>query len=98
MDIEQLLTSTRSARRSLDLTVPVDAAQIRECLRIAFQAANGSNHQSWRWIVVSDRHLRREIGTLYRESYLHMTGGAMVSDLLPDRRLRAIDVVDGVAR
>jgi nitroreductase len=65
------------------LTAPVDAAQIRECLLIALQAANGSNHQSWRWIVVSDRHLRREIGSLYRESYLRMTGGAMVSDALP---------------
>ena len=84
MDIEQLLTSTRSARRSLDLTAPVDPAQIRECLRIGFQAANGSNHQSWRWIVVSDPNLRREIGILYRESYLRMTGGAMVSDVLPD--------------
>ncbi len=84
MDIEQLLTSTRSARRSLDLTAPVEAVQIHECLRIAFQAANGSNQQSWRWIVVSDPHLRGEIGTLYRESYLRMTGGTMVSDLLPD--------------
>ncbi len=83
MDIKQLLTSTRSARRSLDLTAPVDLAQIRECLRIAFQAANGSNHQSWRWIIVSDPDVRHEIGVLYRESYLRMTGGTMVSDLLP---------------
>ncbi len=84
MDIEQLLTSTRSARRSLDLTSSVDPSQIRDCLRIAFQAANGSNHQSWRWVIVNDPHLRSEIGNLYRESYLRMTGGAMVSDLLPE--------------
>ncbi len=83
MDIEQLLTSTRSARRSLDLNSSVDMPQIRECLRIAFQAANGSNNQSWRWVIVSDPHLRREIGKLYRDSYLRMTGGSMVSDLLP---------------
>ncbi len=84
MDIDQLLTSTRSARRSLDLTARVDTREVRQCLRIAFQAANGSNQQSWRWIIVSDPHLRREIGNLYRESYLRMTGGAMVSDILPD--------------
>jgi nitroreductase len=84
MDIEQLLTSTRSARRSLDLTAPVDHAELRECLRIALHAANGSNQQSWRWIAVSDPHLRQEIGNLYRESYLRMTGGGMVSDDLPD--------------
>ena len=84
MDIEQLLTSTRSARRSLDLTSSVHPAQIRECLRVALQAANGSNHQSWRWVIVSKPHLRREIGNLYRDSYLRMTGGAMVSEHLPD--------------
>ena len=84
MDIEQLLTSTRSARRSLDLTAPVDPVELCECLRIALHAANGSNQQSWRWIAVSDPYLRREIGKLYRESYLRMTGGVMVSEILPD--------------
>ena len=84
MDIEQLLTSTRSARRSLDLTAPVDPAELRDCLRIALHAANGSNQQSWRWIVVSDPRVRRELGNVYRESYLRMTGGEMVSGILPD--------------
>lgn len=84
MNIEQLLTSTRSARRSLDLTAPVDHAELRDCLRIAFQAANGSNQQSWRWIIVNDPRLRREIGGLYRESYFRLTGGGTVSELLPN--------------
>lgn len=35
MDIDQLLTATRSARRSLDLDAPVDLKDIRECLRLA---------------------------------------------------------------
>ena len=34
--------------------------------------------------MVERSSLRSEIGALYRESYLRMTGGAMVSDLLPD--------------
>jgi hypothetical protein len=34
MDIEYLLTATRSARKSLDLAAPVDTGDIRECLRI----------------------------------------------------------------
>jgi len=83
MDLEYLLTATRSARRSLDLEASFDPSEIRECLRIALQAANGTNQQGWRWIVVSDPALRRAIGVLYRESYLHMTGGAMISDDLP---------------
>ena len=54
MDIDQLLTTTRSARKSLDLDAPVDLDEIRECLRIGLQAANGSNQQSWRWLIVTD--------------------------------------------
>jgi nitroreductase len=83
MNVEQLLTSTRSARRTLDLSRPVEPVEIADCLQVALQAANGSNHQSWRGVVVSDARLRGAIADLYRESYLQMTGGAMVSDLLP---------------
>lgn len=83
MDIEYLLTATRSARKSLDLDAPVDIADIRECLRIGLQAANGSNQQSWRWLVVTDPALRGQIAELYRESYLLRVGGQLLADLLP---------------
>ena len=61
MDIEHLLTATRSARKSLHLDAPVDPDDIRECLRIGLQAANGSNQQSWRWLVIRDAALREKI-------------------------------------
>jgi nitroreductase len=83
MDIEQLLTTTRSARRSLDLDADVDIDDIRECLRVALQAANGSNQQSWRWLVITDPALRRKIAELYRAAYLLRVGGHMLGDLLP---------------
>lgn len=57
MDIDRLLTSTRSARRSLDLDAPVDHGVVKDCLRIGMQAANGSNQQSWRWLVVAGEDL-----------------------------------------
>lgn len=74
MDIDYLLMATRSVRRLLDLDAPVDLDEIRECLRIACQAANGTNMQTWRWVVVSDPELRRRIGGLYKDSYLEQTG------------------------
>jgi len=83
MDIEYLLTATRSARKSLDLDAPVDAADIRECLRIGMQAANGSNQQAWRWLVVADHALRTTIAQLYREAYLLRVGGQLLSQLMP---------------
>jgi len=83
MDIEYLLTATRSARKSLDLDAPIDIDDIRQCLRIGLQAANGSNQQSWRWLVVADPASRDRIAELYREAYLLRVGGQMLSDLLP---------------
>lgn len=43
MDIDQLLSSTRSARRTLDLGAPVDLDEVGECLQLALHAANGTN-------------------------------------------------------
>jgi nitroreductase len=83
MDIEYLLTATRSARKSLDLDAPVDIDEIRECLRIGLQAANGSNSQAWRWLVVTDPALRNKIAELYRDAYLLRVGGQLLADLLP---------------
>jgi nitroreductase len=83
VDIERLLTTTRSARKSLDLAAPVDRADVRDCLRIGLQAANGSNQQSWRWLAIFDPALREQIAALYRDAYLRRVGGQMIADLLP---------------
>jgi nitroreductase len=83
MDIEHLLTATRSARKSLDLDAHVDIEDIRECLRIAMQAANGSNQQSWRWLVIVDPALRHKLAELYRDAYLLRVGGQLLGDLIP---------------
>lgn len=83
MNVEYLLTATPSARKSLDLDAPVDPGDIRECLRIGLQAANGSNAQSWRWLVVSDPALRARIAELYRDAYLRRVGGRLLAGLMP---------------
>jgi len=83
MDMTRLLTATRSARKSLDLDAPVDLDELRECLGIGMQAANGSNQQSWRWVVVTDPELRRAIAALYRKAYLGKVGGQLIADLVP---------------
>jgi nitroreductase len=83
MDVEYLLTATRSARKSLDLDALVDLEDIRECLRIGLQAANGSNSQAWRWLVVADPKLRNKIAELYRDAYLKRVGGQLLAAMLP---------------
>jgi nitroreductase len=83
VDTDQLLTTTRSARKALDLQAPVDLDEIRDCLRIGLHAPNGSNQQAWRWMVVTDPSLRKRIAELYRETYLGKVGGQLIADLMP---------------
>jgi nitroreductase len=66
---DELLTTTRSVRKRLDLDRPVPIELVRECLEVALQAPTGSNEQGWHWIVVTDPDRRRAIGEHYKRSY-----------------------------
>jgi nitroreductase len=83
VDSDELLTATRSARRALDLDAPADPDDIRDCLRIGLQAANGSNQQSWRWLVITEQSLRDKIAGLYRAAYLAKVGGQLIAGFMP---------------
>jgi nitroreductase len=65
---DEVLTTTRTVRKRLDLTRPVPLSLIRECLEIALQAPSGSNRQHWEWIVVTDPDQRAAIGKVYKRS------------------------------
>src|SRR3954447_15161938 len=76
---DELLTTTRTVRKRLDLTRPVPDELIRDCLEVALQAPSGSNKQHWQWIVLTDPDQRRAIGDVYRRStlrYLASEGAA----------------------
>lgn len=45
LDPDELLTTTRTVRKRLDLTRPVPPELIRECIEVALQAPSGSNRQ-----------------------------------------------------
>jgi nitroreductase len=66
-DIDAVLTTTRAVRKRLDLERPVERTVVEECLRLAFQAPNGSNGQDWGWVVVDDPETRRALAELYRQ-------------------------------
>jgi nitroreductase len=91
MDVEHLLTATRSARRALDLDAPVDLDEVRDCLRIAFQAANGSNQQPWRWLVVADPERRARVARVYQDVYRELTGGRVGVEGFPDDVRRILE-------
>jgi len=64
--VDKLLTTTRAVRKRLDLDRPVPVDGVLACLRLAIQAPTGSNSQTWRWLVVTDAEVRRQLAELYR--------------------------------
>lgn len=68
LSIDELLTTTRSVRKRLDLTRPVEPEVIRECLSLALQAPTTSSGENWHFIVVTDPLQREALATLYRRS------------------------------
>jgi len=62
---DELLTTTRSVRKRLDFDRPVERSIVEQCIKIALQAPNGGNLNSWRWIAIDDPGLIRQIAEIY---------------------------------
>lgn len=79
---DELLTTTRSVRRRLDLARDVPVAIVREALEVALQAPSGSNAQTWHWIVVTDPEKRLAIADMYARSFARYraSGGRTYED------------------
>lgn len=61
----ELLTTTRTVRKRLDLERPVAREIVEECLQLAFQAPNGSDQQTWGWVLVDDPDTRAKMAGIY---------------------------------
>jgi len=73
--VDELLTTTRSVRKRLDLQRPVEPELIERCIEIAIQAPTASNQQHWAFVVVTDPERKRRLAELYRkgaELYIQM--------------------------
>ncbi|ROS42734.1 nitroreductase family protein [Amycolatopsis thermoflava] len=69
MTPEELLTTTRSVRKRLDLSRPVPRELIERAITLALQAPTGSNRQDWHWVVVTEAGKRAKLAELYAKSY-----------------------------
>ena len=67
---DELLTTTRSVRKRLDLDRPVERDVVLECLEIALQAPTGSNRQGWHWMFVTDPAKKSALAELYRTNFI----------------------------
>ena len=66
---DRLLTTTRSVRKRLDVSRPVEPAVIARCIEIALQAPTGSNAQGWSFVVVTDAAKRKGLADLYKRAF-----------------------------
>jgi len=67
--VDHLLTTTRSVRKRLDFSRPVEREIIARCIEIAIQAPTGSNMQNWHFVVVTDSQKRAAIADVYRKAF-----------------------------
>jgi nitroreductase len=98
--VDELLTTTRSVRKRLDLTRPVGRDVILECLRVAMQAPTSSNAQDWRWLVITDADKRAAIAEIYRSIGMkYLPGLAAVESDPQTRRVfgSAVSLIDTLA-
>jgi nitroreductase len=65
---DQLLSTTRTVRKRLDLSRPVERELLEECFDLAFQAPTGGNQQGWHFVVVTDADQKKALAELYRKS------------------------------
>ena len=80
---DELLATTRSVRRRLDLSRPVERTVVEECLRLAQQAPTASYAQNWHFVVVTDPERRAALGELWRsvaDPYLKQRAAAAAAD------------------
>ncbi|MFT4044753.1 MAG: nitroreductase family protein [Gordonia sp. (in: high G+C Gram-positive bacteria)] len=80
LGLDELLTTTRSVRKRLDLERPVPLEIVREALEVALQAPTGSNAQTWHWIVLTDPELKERVAQYYARSFAAYSKTRQVTD------------------
>jgi nitroreductase len=81
---DELLSTTRSVKRRLDLTRPVPRELLEECVELAMQAPTSTNQQTGHFVVVTDAATRAAVAAHYRAAWSAYAGGASPDDPRPD--------------
>ena len=90
--VDYILQTTRSVRKRLDFSKPVDKEVVVKCLEIAMQAPTGSNAQGWKWLIVTDKDKISKIGEYYKKSFMaYSTSGSPPKKVDPFQQKRVLN-------
>jgi nitroreductase len=78
--VDKLLTTTRSVRKRLDFTRPVEPEVLQHCLDIAIQAPTGGDIPRYHFLVITDPAIRAELAALYRTAMADYLAGRPRTD------------------
>ncbi|WP_256671509.1 nitroreductase family protein [Nocardia cyriacigeorgica] len=94
LSADEVLTTTRSVRKRLDLERPVPLEVVTDALDVALQAPSGSNMQSWHWLVLTDPEPKKIVAEYYRKSYFaYAEAGAATRAAKPPKDLETAEKV-----
>ena len=82
-DIFEIIHSTRAMRRLKSDPVPDEL--IEKVLAAGLAAANGGNRQTWRFIVVKDPELKKQVQVYYKQAFDDIIGPHYASSAPPIR-------------
>ncbi|HUN40700.1 MAG TPA: nitroreductase family protein [Acetobacteraceae bacterium] len=80
-DLFEIMRTTRSMRRLK--TDPVPDELIRKILEAGACAANGGNTQKWRFLVVRDPEIKKEVAVWYKKAFDEVVGPRYASSAPP---------------
>ena len=66
--VDHVLMTTRSVKKRLDFTRPVEPEVIQRCIEVALQSPTGVNSQGWYFMVVTDPEKRLALAEVYRKA------------------------------
>ncbi len=65
--VDHLLSSTRSVKRRMDFSRPVEPEVLERCIELALYSPTGANYQGWSFVVVTDPEQRAGLTEYYRK-------------------------------
>ncbi len=64
---DHLLTNTRSVKKRMDFSRPVEPEVLERCIEIGLYAPTGANYQGWSFVIVTDPDKRAGLAEYYRK-------------------------------